>query len=664
MLFLRPLIMRIPIPRYIQWISLSALALLIVMSLLRVALYISHPPATDASHIAEAFFLGVRYDLRIVSIAALLLFLIGSIKPLNPVEKKAGKKLAFTLMLVFCLLITIFYTIDFANYAYLKQRMNSALVNYMEDTATSLGMIWQTYPVGWITITLIAGTSLLFYIIKLCYSFVVTRQKTTEKKHHIIWGIIFFLVAAFGIFGRIGQYPLRWSDAYTLGNDYASGLSLNPFQSFFSSLKFRNSGYDLKEVQAHYNFMSRYLETNNTNPQQISFTRNIAADSSSKQPNVILIICESFSGYKSSAFGNKLNTTPFFDSLCSKGIFFERCFTPTYGTARGVWATLTGIPDVELNKTASRNPAMVDQHLIINNFTDYKKYYFIGGSTSWANIRGVLKNNIKDLNLFEEGDYKAGRVDVWGVSDKNVFLEATEELAKQTKPFFAIIQTAGNHRPYTIADEDKDEFKIVQHSKATLNANGFDNNEELNAFRYTDFAFRKLIEAAAKKPFFNNTIFVFIGDHGIPGNASSVLPKSFTEQGLTAVHVPLLFYSPMIQSPKRLKDIASQVDVMPTIAGLSGIAYTNSSIGRDLLKPHAESNAAFNVDGEGRKIGIIKDGMFYYKSLTDSSFEKITSIENNDKVNLTPELRKKYRDYTNAFFETSRYMLFNNKKHN
>jgi arylsulfatase A-like enzyme len=62
------------------------------------------------------------------------------------------------------------------------------------------------------------------------------------------------------------------------------------------------------------------------------------------QPNIILVQCESFSMYKSSMSGNPLDATPFFDSLCRAGIFFERCFTPHFSTARGLFAILTGQP--------------------------------------------------------------------------------------------------------------------------------------------------------------------------------------------------------------------------------------------------------------------------------------------------------------------------------
>ena len=122
--------------------------------------------------------------------------------------------------------------------------------------------------------------------------------------------------------------------------------------------------------------------------------------------------------------------------MCKQGIFFDRCFTPAYGTARGVWAVITGIPDVEYPNTASRNPAAVDQHTIINDYKGYDKFYFLGGSLSWANIRGLLTNNITGLHLYEEDSHKAKTVDVWGISDKNLFLEANGVFKEQTPPVF------------------------------------------------------------------------------------------------------------------------------------------------------------------------------------------------------------------------------------
>jgi len=414
--------------------------------------------------------------------------------------------------------------------------------------------------------------------------------------------------------------------------------------------------------------MSKYLEVEHPNADSLNFYRSYGGSVISKKPNIVIVICESFSGYKSSMWGNPLNTTPYFNQMCNNGVFFDNCFTPAYGTARGVWATVTGIPDVESPSTASRNPAAVDQHTIISDFEGYQKYYFLGGSTSWANIRGLLTNNIPDLHLYEEGKYKSKAVDVWGISDKHLFLEANDVLKEEHQPFLAVIQTADNHRPYTIPDEDMKEFKLMNYPDDTLHKYGFDNNKELNAFRYTDFSYQQFMEAAKKESYFSNTIFVFVGDHGIVGNADNLFPKSWSALGLTYHHVPLLFYSPSILQPKRAKGACSQVDILPSIASLIHMPYTNAAMGRDLFDTSLNSlpfhDRAFLYDPEYNDIGIVTNEYCYTKNLR-SGKEGFMSVKNNDPLrndSSTINIKKALDELTMAYYETAKYMLLHNRK--
>jgi phosphoglycerol transferase MdoB-like AlkP superfamily enzyme len=367
-------------------------------------------------------------------------------------------------------------------------------------------------------------------------------------------------------------------------------------------------------------------------------------------------------------WGNPLNTTPYFNKMCENGIFFDRCFTPAYGTARGVWAVVTGIPDVEYPTTSSRNPAYVSQHSIINNYKGYQKFYFIGGSSSWANIRGLLTNNIDSLHLYEEGDYKSKAIDVWGISDKRLFLEANNVLSKQTHPFFAIIQTADNHRPYTIPEEDKKDFLLKNYPIDTLKKYGFQSNAELNAFRYTDFSFQKFIEAAKNESYFNNTIFVFVGDHGIRGNTGTMFPKAWMADGLTTQHVPLLFYSPSLLMPQRIDRTCSQLDLIPSVSSLAKISFTNTTLGKDLFDTLNNNvrfkNFAFLFDPELKQIGIVTDEYSYVHNLL-SGREDFRSSKNNLTLPQTHEIaadKKGLQDLSQAYYETAKYMLLNNKK--
>lgn len=664
---------KLKIPRYIRWLSLTGVIFLVLMTLLRLAFVLFFKaPAGSNQHLLPAFVLGLRYDLRMVCIACLVLFLLGSIKPLHPLDKKWGNRISFWIWTIFIIVFAVFYVVDFANYAYLSQHLTASLLNYLDDAKISMGMVWQTYHVGWIVLILLLAIAGLLALIRLTYNITLSGQKTATRSSRIFWGILFFFLLVIGILGRViyrpGIFPLRWSDAFALGSDYESTVALNPFQAFFSSLQFKNAKPDPGKVKQSYPWTAAYLGVTKPDSTTLNFERDVQqANKNVGQPNIVLVICESFSGYKSSMYGNSLNTTPFFNSLCDKGIFFNRCFTPSYGTARGVWSAITGIPDVELANTSSRNPAYVDQHTIINNFTGYEKFYFIGGSTSWANIRGLLTNNITGLHLFEQDDYDVPKIDVWGISDKNLFLQADKILAKQQKPFFAVIQTADNHRPYTIPEEDRIAFKKNDIPLDSVKKYGFESVDEYNAFRYTDFSYQKFMEAAAKQPYFNNTIFVFIGDHGIRGDAGNMMPRAWTDQGLSAEHVPLLFYAPSLLKPQKHSFVASQVDVLPTIAGLCGIPYVNTTLGQDLLdsnlaKTGDKAKCDIIFDPELKRIGVIQNSYYYSYGIQNSSPEQICSIENNDKVVLTDSLRNHFRNITDAFFETAKYMLPNNKK--
>ncbi len=659
------------IPRLIRWIVSVALLFFALMFVLRVAAFIYFaPPGQGPAHAFSSFWLGFRFDAREVGVLCLVLLLSGSIPALHPFEKKAGKTLTFTLLFVFLAAFIILYVFDFLHFRYLLQRLNASALSFLEDAKISGTMVWETYPVIRIALGMLLAFWVLFWILRRLYKRTARSVYTGSTTARVGWSVLVFLFCALGIFGRVGQYPLRWSDAFDLGSDFQANLALNPFQSFFSSLSFRSSSYDIAKVKKSYPLVAGYLGVVSPDSTTLNYERLVRGavdDTVLRQPNIIMVICESFSAYKSSMWGNPLNTTPYFDEMCKQGLFFDNCFTPSFGTARGIWASISGIPDVEPNKTASRNPAMVDQHTIINDFKGYDKFYFLGGSTSWANIRGLLSNNIKDLRIFEEQDYKASKVDVWGISDRNLFKEANNFLKQETKPFFAIIQTADNHRPYTIPEEDAKEFKKRLLPADSLKKYGFDSNEELNAFRFTDFCYQTFIEAAKKEKYFGNTIFMFVGDHGIDGHAGTMFPPAWSEAGLTRNHVPLLYYAPGIIPARRLHCVASQVDVLPTLAGLANINCTNSSFGRDLLQQYSidsgRSNLAFIYDANNKDIGII-NGQWYYTRNQQGMQEKMLWADFNSPPNAVNKdsLTVVNRANTTAIFETARYLLKNNKK--
>lgn len=594
------------------------------------------------------------------------MLLLCAIPWINPFKNFKAQKIWNVLLTVLFIMILLFYAVDYYYYDYLQQRLNASILSYITDAQISRDMVWQTYPVARvfaaiILISIIAAVGLRQNLMS------YQTHYSPDKRKRVGWYIVFFLFFAMGIFGKFGQFNLRWSDAFTLNDSFKANLSLNPFQSFFSTLNYRNTGPDINKVKEYYPLMADVLGVPNPDSTKLNFERNYFYKNNGTKLNVVLVICESFSMYKSSMSGNPFNTTPFFNSLCAGGVFFDRCFTPSYPTARGVWATVTAIPDVlgDNNRTASRNPEVVDQHIIMNDLKGYDKFYFLGGDPTWANIKGMLLNNIDSLRIYSQENFKAKKVDVWGIDDKNLFLEANHILAQNSKPFFAVIQTADNHPPYTIPAHDLGVFKKVNYPKDSLEKYGFNSIEQLNAFRYTDFCYQQFFAAAQKEQYFENTIFVFVGDHGIPGNSTAMYPAAWTQKNMNNEHVPLLFYAPKFLQPQQVHTVCSQLDIMPSVAHVIKAPYRSNAMGKNLFDSSFRAkDYAFIIDHDAKTIGIVNSSFYYIKNIK-TGITDISSVVNNDRPVPSPYLdsvKNAMNKFSEAFYETSKYLLFNNKK--
>lgn len=652
------------VPKTIQWIVKLFLIYLCIFTAFRIATVISFKPKTlGILELLPSFWLGLKYDLRWISIILLPIAFLSLFPRLSPFTSERGKKIWTFYLGIITLLVLFFYGADFGQFAYINARLNADALIFAEDPRESFQMVWQTYPVIWILIALVGAAMMMTWMFRKLHVDVTEKNLNIHKfTYRRRWYVAALWLLGWFVYGFFTLKPLDFFRAFKLKDEFKSNLALNPLQNFFTTLRFRNPDHNSK-ANDYYNDMCRFLQLENYTVSKTRYGRVVYPDTKAieSEPNVVLVLCESFSMYKSSMSGNPLNSTPYFNQMCKEGIFFERCFTPSFGTARGVFATLTGIPDVQLSKFSTRNEESVNQHTIINNFEGYEKFYFIGGRSQFNNFKGLVAN-INNVRVYEEGSYKSPKLNVWGISDKNLFLEANQVLARQDKPFFAIIQTADNHRPFDIPEEDKDFVRNLV-ADEELKKYGFESLKEFHAFAYTDYCIKKFMEAAKSSPYFNNTIFVFTGDHGVEGNADAIYPKAWTEQRLSDEHVPLLFYAPALLSPRIRPEAVSQIDILPTIAGMMQQSYLNTTLGRDLLNPAKKENAAFIIYHAPGWIGVVNDDYFFRKNIRFAKEELVPVRDNLPALNRQQQdsVKKHLSQLTSAIYETARWMLINNK---
>ena len=172
-----------------------------------------------------------------------------------------------------------------------------------------------------------------------------------------------------------------------------------------------------------------------------------------------------------------------------------------------------------------------------------------------------------------------------------------------------MIQTSGNHSPHTIPDEDispKGGFELKHESDETLKKMGFFSDKEYNAYRYLDWCVGQFINKAKQEAYFDNTLFVFIGDHGNPGHVADHMPKAFETLELVRGHTPFLIYAPKRLKTYRDNQWAQQVDVMPTVGALLGVPYRNTTLGRNLFSKDLQPRLAYTFRFAGwRSHGLL-----------------------------------------------------------
>ena len=308
------------IPRLLRWIIAVLISFLVVMTIYRFLFYFRYSP-TGKPFSGSAFLMGLRFDIKFVCILGVSMLIFCSLPFLNPIKNKIAQNVWLVLLTVIFVFVVLFYAVDYFYYDYLQQRLNASVLNYFNDAGISFKMTMESYPVfkvlsGLVVLTILAG----YFFKKLLVKY--KRQTPYNNKKFSIWYVLVFLLFAIGVFGKFGQFNLRWSDAFTLSDNFKANLSLNPFQSFFSTLNYKDTRPDTKIVRADYLLMAKYLGVQKPDSVHLNYERDYSvANANPNHPNVVVVICESFSMYRSSMSGNPLNTTPYFNELCKKGVF-------------------------------------------------------------------------------------------------------------------------------------------------------------------------------------------------------------------------------------------------------------------------------------------------------------------------------------------------------
>ena len=312
--------------------------------------------------------------------------------------------------------------------------------------------------------------------------------------------------------------------------------------------------------------------------------------------NVMIFIMESMSAEHSAFLHPELYAdlpekgfTPFLDSLMRNGLTFKRMYANGSRSIQAMPSVLGSIPSFRTPFVLM--PQSLGESRQLPAMLADKGYAtaFFCGSERGSMCFGAYARSAGVERLVSREDYEAkhgtGDFDgYWGIWDEPFLQYAGEEMSALPEPFFAALFTLSSHHPFVVPEK----------YAATL-PEGYTRIHK--GVAYDDRAFRLFFQRFGGEEWFRRTIFVFVADH--------VSSEKFAEETRSYpgnMHIIGFIYTPDGALRGEVGEITQQLDIMPTLLGLTGNREPYFAFGRDVLNEPQRPRWSVSYDGRFRAL--------------------------------------------------------------
>jgi len=491
------------------------------------------------------------------------LFILFSILPFYVNTRKGYQKFLFYLYFITNLIGYSLNFVDFIYYRYTFGRSTIAITDSIEHESNK-GLLFMSFLVDyWHVFVLLLLTS--FAWIYLYKKIKLQDVKVSFKIKYAITSVLgFLLITTLCVGGIRGDFkkstrPINLVDANRHVKEAAQAdIVLN---TPFAIIRTISANSFKKE-----NFVSP--KTIDTLIYPIKQYKN----NPPTKPNIVVFILESnakeyFGSFnKNSKIPGYKGYTPFVDSLAQHSLIFTNAYANGYKSIHAMSSVLAGIPSFKDAFTSSPYPKQKTESLVSTlESIGYSTSFFHGapngsmGFLGYSNILGVDKYYGK-TEYNNDADFDG----VWGIWDEPFFQYFNSILSTNTQPFMSTIFTVSSHNPYKIPSKYEGKFP-----EGDVNIH--------KCIGYTDYALKQFFAKAKKEPWFKNTIFVMVGDHG-----NTIFYDDYKKE-FNKHQVAMLIYSPNGKYIGENADYAQQIDLYPTILDMIGYEKPFRSWGRSLI---------------------------------------------------------------------------------
>lgn len=547
-------------PRPIWTLPIIVLTLAaLIFAALRIALRAAYPHYFADTHLLPALLTGARFDLKLAVIAlapCLLWWLVPTRR-----ARVATAWLAFALLVAQIGLGIA----DLAYFGEVSRHIGSDLLNIGGDIGSIIGIALGSRLIY--TLAAFAAFAALAYLWQRSVIRIARAPIQGSLKSQIPTIIVLLVGYVFLARGMVftGK-PLNSIDAFNGNGQSQANLALNGTLVTLQALNDRRQAAPLhylddataQRIAAQHPHPFRYQSSNPPS-----------------RKNVIILLLESWSyKYIDALAGNGYRATPHMDALIAQSQVWTNFYAAGQRSIIGIQASLTSVPalpnrqpigfGLELNNM-SRIAELAQQqgYRTLMLQTSNRRSFHIDGVAKAIGFQEYYgKEDVPIIRAYPQDPPPFG----W---DYDSLMYFGKQISRQPQqPFFAFFFSGTTHEPYARTGK---EFDTRPH--AETGENGF-----LNTLQYSDWAIAQFMQYAAQQPWHNNTIYIFMADHT---RNEPIRSDSAREQ----YHIPLIVYHPQWQ-PEKHPQLASQYDILPTLADWLGIQQPVYTFGRSLAQDH------------------------------------------------------------------------------
>ena len=447
-----------------------------------------------------------------------------------------------------------------------NSRFNFVAVEYLIYPHEVFVNIWQSYPVARVLVAALALTALVIWLMRKP----LLGERAAAGSTGARFALVGILAAAIGL----GHATLTVNTSRYSENRVVNELAMNGIYAFFSAALNSELDYgayylSLPEAEADER-VRKLLTTRHSNylPGSGHIERHVLADGPAQHLNVVVLLEESLGAEFVGAYGDKRGLTPEIDRLAAQGMLFTRAYATGTRTVRGMEAVTASFPPVPAESIVKRphNEGMFNWSTVMAK-NGYASTFIYGGFGTFDNMNYFFRTN--GYRVIDRTDMdKAKFANIWGVSDEDLFGNAVRVFDDQHargEKIFSVIMTTSNHKPFTFPPG--------------VNGVAEKGGGRDAGVRYADYAIGRFFDMAKTRPWFDDTIFVIVADHGARVYGREDIP-------IRTYEIPLVLYSPKHIKPARVDTLTSQIDVAPTVIGMLDFNYDSTFFGIDVLRDH------------------------------------------------------------------------------